>query len=171
MNWLKWYSISRLAVCTSSSAITNNICHSVPCHSQVAFLAYDFSTEEADQSSGSSLLLWWSELEAYQPSIMVWSSAWLTGSLEKQGDGVGWWATSSMNDWENLATIMHCSSMRSVDRVPLESSLTSQVHQQNNLFRLQSPQGASLCKSLHSLYRHCGCVSQTHSVQKAYEGV
>ena len=41
-------------------------------------------------------------------------------------------------------------------------------HQQTNLFRPQSQQTAALCGSLHSLYRYCGCVSQTHSVPKMY---
>ena len=42
------------------------------------------------------------------------------------------------------------------------------MHQQTNLFRPQSQQTATLCGSLHSLYRYCGCVSQTHSVPKMY---
>ena len=58
---------------------------------------------------------------------------------------------------------------RRMSQMPSSSFMITDLthHQQNDLFRLQSPQGASLCKSLHSLYRHCGCVSQTHSVQKS----
>ena len=77
----------------------------------------------------------------------------------------------SMFVWRPLLTLWATFPPTSVQHSPSTLSVGSCLHQQNNLFRLQSPQGASLCKSLHSLYRHCGCVSQTHSVQKMYEGV